>query len=118
MARWKHAWETRGGISFANGKQAEIVDGEFDAPDDPALEARFVELGHKRVVTDRMQGVDCPDCEDETPHTHERAPPPPPEDDEQGEGGEPAEAPKPETKPKSKGRKKAEERAPPPPPEA
>jgi len=43
---WKHKTMKRGRISFAFKQGAEIVDGVFEAPDDPGLIERLKALGH------------------------------------------------------------------------
>lgn len=47
--RWKHKTMKRGWISFAFRRSAEIVDGVFEAPDDPALTERLKKAGHTPV---------------------------------------------------------------------
>ncbi len=44
--KWKHKTMKRGWISFAFRQSAEIVDGVFEAPDDPALAERLRRAGH------------------------------------------------------------------------
>ncbi len=47
--RWKHKTMKRGWISFAFRQSAEIVDGVFEAPDDPALTERLKKAGHTPI---------------------------------------------------------------------
>lgn len=47
--RWKHKTMKRGWISFAFRRSAEIVDGVFEAPDDPALTERLKKAGHTPI---------------------------------------------------------------------
>lgn len=47
--RWKHKTLKRGWISFAFRESAEIVDGVFEAPDDPALTERLKKAGHTPI---------------------------------------------------------------------
>ena len=47
--KWKHKTMNRGWISFAFRRSAEIVDGVFEAPDDPALTERLKKAGHTPV---------------------------------------------------------------------
>ncbi len=47
--RWKHKTMKRGWISFAFRQSAEIVDGVFEAPDDPALAERLKKAGHTPI---------------------------------------------------------------------
>ncbi len=44
--KWMHKTMKRGWISFAFRRSAEIVDGVFEAPDDPALAERLKKAGH------------------------------------------------------------------------
>lgn len=46
---WKHPTLKRGRISFDLRKGAEIVDGLFEAPDDPALTERLKKAGHTPI---------------------------------------------------------------------
>lgn len=47
--KWQHKTMKRGRISFAFRQSAEIVDGVFEAPDDPGLAERLKALGHTPV---------------------------------------------------------------------
>ncbi len=47
--KWKHKTMKRGWISFAFRRSAEIVDGVFEAPDDPALTERLKKAGHTPI---------------------------------------------------------------------
>lgn len=47
--KWMHKTMKRGRISFAIRQSAEIVDGVFEAPDDPALAERLKKAGHTPV---------------------------------------------------------------------
>lgn len=47
--RWMHKTMKRGWISFAFRRSAEIVDGVFEAPDDPALTERLKKAGHTPI---------------------------------------------------------------------
>lgn len=65
--KWKHKSAQNGRISFALRQSAEIVEGVFEAPDDPALERHLRRAGHipieEEVVTD---GAPAGDAERET----------------------------------------------------
>ena len=45
----KHRTMKRGWISFAFRRSAEIVNGVFEAPDDPALTERLKKAGHTPI---------------------------------------------------------------------
>ena len=47
--KWKHKTMNRGRISFAFRESAEIVNGVFEAPDDPALAERLKKAGHTPI---------------------------------------------------------------------
>ena len=47
--KWKHRTMKRGWISFAFRRSAEIVNGVFEAPDDPALTERLKKAGHTPI---------------------------------------------------------------------
>lgn len=47
--KWKHKTMKRGWISFAFRRSAEIVNGVFEAPDDPALTERLKKAGHTPI---------------------------------------------------------------------
>ena len=46
---WRHKTAQKGWISFALRQSAEIVDGVFEAPDDPALTERLKKAGHTPI---------------------------------------------------------------------
>ncbi len=46
---WRHKTAQKGRISFALRQSAEIVDGVFEAPDDPALTERLKKAGHTPI---------------------------------------------------------------------
>jgi len=64
---WRHKTAQKGRISFALRQSAEIVQGVFEAPDDPAIEERLRRAGHvpieEEVTTD---GAPAGDAERET----------------------------------------------------
>ena len=64
---WRHKTAQKGRISFALRQSAEIVQGVFEAPDDPAIEGRLRRAGHvpieEEVATD---GAPAGDAERET----------------------------------------------------
>ncbi len=64
---WRHKTVQKGRISFALRRSAEIVQGVFEAPDDPAIEERLRRAGHvpieEEVATD---GAPAGDAERET----------------------------------------------------
>mgnify|MGYP001470472266 CR=1 FL=1 len=47
--KWMHKTMKRGRISFAFRESAEIVNGVFEAPDDPALTERLKKAGHTPI---------------------------------------------------------------------
>ncbi len=65
--KWKHKSAQNGRISFALRQSAEIVEGVFEAPDDPSLGGRLRRAGHipieEEVATD---GAPAGDAERET----------------------------------------------------
>jgi len=65
--KWRHNGLPNGRISFGLRQSAEIVNGVFEAPDDPALEGRLRRAGHipieEEVATD---GAPAGDAERET----------------------------------------------------
>ena len=46
---WRHKTAQKGRISFALRQSAEIVDGVFEAPDDPVLAERLKKAGHTPI---------------------------------------------------------------------
>lgn len=60
---WRHKTAQKGRISFALRRSAEIVQGVFEAPDDPALEGRLRRAGHvpieEEVATDGAPAGDA-----------------------------------------------------------
>ena len=57
--KWKHKTMKRGWISFAFRRSAEIVDGVFEAPDDPALTERLKKAGHTPIEEERVGAPDA-----------------------------------------------------------
>lgn len=47
--KWKHKSAQNGRISFALRQSAEIVEGVFETPDDPALTERLKKAGHTPI---------------------------------------------------------------------
>lgn len=47
--KWKHKTMKCGRISFAFKQSAEIVNGVFEAPDDPTLAERLKKAGHTLI---------------------------------------------------------------------
>ncbi len=47
--KWRHNGLLNGRISFGLRQSAEIVDGVFEAPDDPALTERLKKAGHTPI---------------------------------------------------------------------
>ena len=47
--KWRHNGLLNGRISFGLRQSAEIVDGVFEAPDDPALTERLKKAGHTLI---------------------------------------------------------------------
>ena len=69
--KWMHKTMKRGRISFAYRQSAEIADGVFEAPDDPALTERLKKAGHT-LIEDApaspaagVGGVGAPDADGE-----------------------------------------------------
>ncbi len=68
--KWKHKSAQNGRISFALRQSAEIVEGVFEAPDDPGLEGRLRRAGHipieEQPTVEAADGAPADDAERET----------------------------------------------------
>lgn len=56
---WRHKTAQKGRISFALRQSAEIVQGVFEAPDDPAIEGRLRRAGHV-PIEEEVERVGAP----------------------------------------------------------
>jgi len=61
---WRHKTAQKGRISFALRQSAEIVQGVFEAPDDPAIEGRLRRAGHV-PIEEEVARVGAPDADGE-----------------------------------------------------
>ena len=61
---WRHKTAQKGRISFALRQSAEIVQGVFEAPDDPAIEGRLRRAGHV-PIEEEVERVGAPDADGE-----------------------------------------------------
>ena len=69
--KWRHNGLPNGRISFGLRQSAEIVNGVFEAPDDPALTERLKKAGHTPIEdapappAAEVEGVGAPDADGE-----------------------------------------------------
>lgn len=68
--KWRHNGLPNGRISFGLRQSAEIVNGVFEAPDDPGLEGRLRRAGHipveEQPAVEVADGAPADDAERET----------------------------------------------------
>jgi hypothetical protein len=69
--KWQHRTSKSGQISFGTRARVRIVDGVFEAPDDPALTERLKKAGHTPIEdapappAAEVGGVGAPDADGE-----------------------------------------------------
>lgn len=69
--KWQHRTSKSGQISFGTRARVRIVDGVFEAPDDPALTERLKKAGHTPIEDApaspavEVGGVGAPDADGE-----------------------------------------------------